>query len=74
MILLNRDQPDLSLYVIGAFVIEKLHNTTGTFSILDLFDEVKEKIGFPSFLLTLDWLYIIGIIDFSDDGRLKICF
>lgn len=76
MILLNRSYPEKSLYVIGAFLIEKLRQHTGSFSAVDLFEkyEVELSVSFPHFLLTLDWLFIAGLIKQTTDGKLEKCF
>ena len=76
MIILNESQPEKSLYVIGAFLVEKLRTYTESFYAVDLFVELESEleISFPQFLLTLDWLYLIGLLDTSDEGKLKKCF
>ena len=76
MLLLNRSHPEKSLYVIGAFLIEKLCQYTGSFSAVDLFEEHVEElsVSFPQFLLTLDWLFMTGLIKQTPDGKLEKCF
>lgn len=76
MILLNRSHPEKSLYVIGAFLIEKLRQHTGSFSAVDLFEEhaTELSVSFPQFLLTLDWLFMAGLIKQTTDEKLEKCF
>lgn len=76
MLLLNRTQPKKSLYVIGACLIEKLRETTEPFYAAELFESYEEElsVSFPQFLLTLDWLFMAGLISLSDDGRMQKCF
>ena len=76
MLLLNRTQPKKSLYVIGACLIEKLRETTEPFYATELFESYEEElsVSFPQFLLTLDWLFMAGLISLSDDGGLQKCF
>ncbi len=76
MLLLNRTQPKKSLYVIGACLIEKLRETAGPFHAVELFEAYGEdlSVSFPQFLLTLDWLFMAGLISLSNDGRLQKCF
>lgn len=74
--ILNEAQPDKSLYVIGALLIESLSEYIGDFHITELYEIQKEKleISFSQFLLTIDWLFLTGAIAPTADGRLKKCF
>lgn len=76
--ILNESQPEKSLYVFGAYIIDYLKNKKEicSFKFIDLFEELHEelKISFNQFLLTLDWLYIIGIIENIKNNEIKLCF
>ena len=76
MLILNERSPDKSLYVKGASLLEKLKKHTGPIHVTELFNAYAEdlQISFPQFLLTLDWLYLIGVLDVSEQGELQACF
>lgn len=76
--ILNESQPEKSLYVFGASIIDYLKNDkkVGAYNFIKLFDEIKQKLNISrsQFLMTLDWLYVIGIIDDLNDNEIILCF
>lgn len=76
--ILNESQPEKSLYVFGAYIIKYLKNDkkVGTYNFIKLFDEIQQKLNISrsQFLITLDWLYVIGIIDDLNDNEIILCF
>ena len=74
--ILNKSQPSKSLYVVGAKVIQQIKSTDSDFYAIDLFNALQEElnISFNQFLLTLDWLFLIGVIEHTDTGALRKCF
>ncbi|HFP2166326.1 TPA: ABC-three component system middle component 6 [Escherichia coli] len=45
--------------------------------IIDLYNEFKSKNNNPSFtqyIYTLNWLYLLGLIDANENGDLILCF
>lgn len=74
--ILNEAQPERSLYVIGAFLIDFLGSYADAFHITELHEATKEglKISFAQFLLAIDWLFLTGLVAPTTDGRLKKCF
>ena len=74
--LLNRTEPQKSLYSVGAYLIGKLRESTEPFYAVEMFEKYGNQlnVSFPQFMLTLDWLFLAGLIDSNGDGRLKKCF
>ena len=64
-------KPQASLYVYGAYVLRALKDQK-YLRITDLFMEVKSKheFSFSVFVLTLDWLFMIGALEMKcEDGE-----
>lgn len=76
--ILNESEPEKSLYVFGASIIDYLKNDkkVGTYNFIKLFDEIQQKLNISrsQFLMTLDWLYVIGIIYDLNDNEIILCF
>jgi len=75
MILSDIIHPRLSLYYIGAIVLEKLE-THNNKTMIDVFEAIKEteKISFKLFLFALDWLYLIDLVYVDDKGVVRKCY
>ena len=76
MIVSKDTNPERELYYLGALVIEVLRNAPQ--SRVDFFDAFQqlndqEKVSMNLFALTLDWLFILGVIN-SKDGYVERCF
>ena len=70
--------PQRDLYYLGGIVIDVLQQANkdeSFFDIFDVFEKVREReiISMNLFSLTIDWLYLLDIVNFKD-GRLKKCF
>ena len=74
MLLPDNIHPDNSIYYNGAFVIESLKKET-SYTMFDLYQEVKAKkqISFSTFILCLDWLYLIEVARFNSKGEIELC-
>jgi hypothetical protein len=79
MIITQSEHPKNSLYYMGAQVLRALMSER--FGLIDtlilykkLNESLQESITFHKFLTTLDWLFILGLIDISDQGDIKKCF
>ena len=74
MLLPDNIQPELTVYYNGAFVIEELKKENSK-SIIDLFYRVVEKqnMSFQTFVLCLDWLYLIDVAKVNEDGGVELC-
>lgn len=80
MILLDANNyPSKSLYVVGALVLQRLQMMRlGRSDVMLLFDDLNshssQKFSFDQFMLTLDWLFILGKIDIDKRGDIVKCF
>lgn len=69
--------PERSLYYLGAKLIEVLNEHDGElFDYFEAFQQLRAKtpITISLYTLTLDWMFLLGLISNSDDGLLKKCF
>ena len=77
MIISSSRTPKKSLYVIGANLISTLKEQQFVcISPLDLFDNYKEthgSISFAYFNFGLDWLFMLGVIELTKSGDIKLC-
>jgi hypothetical protein len=74
MLLPDNIQPELSIYYNGALIIEELmHNNNQP--IIGLYHKVKEskEMSFPTFILCLDWLYLIEAATINEGGCVVLC-
>lgn len=74
MLLPDNIHPELSIYYNGASVIKALKELDNQ-SIMDLYQyvKVKNEISFPTFILCLDWLYLIEVAQINEEGYIKLC-
>ena len=71
----NNTTPQRDLYYLGGVVIDILNKTNEDESFLDIFEKVleRERISMNLFSLTIDWLFLLDVINFKN-GRLLKCF
>jgi hypothetical protein len=77
MIVSKDINPERDFYYLGAKTIEILSTTEDEkMDFFSVFDALKssEDISLNLFTLTLDWLFIIGVIDKSQKGYIVKCF
>jgi len=77
MIVSKDINPERDCYYLGAKVIEILANSESKeFDFFEVFQKINtsEKVSVGLFALTLDWLYLIGVLDNLENGGLKKCF
>ena len=74
MLLPDNIHPELSIYYNGAFVLEELKKMDNQ-TIMDLYQNVKVKneMSFPTFMLCLDWLYLIEAARMNEKGYIQLC-
>ncbi len=74
MLLPDNIHPELSIYYNGSFVLEELKKMDNQ-SIVNLYQNVKEKheMSFPTFMLCLDWLYLIEAAKMNERGYIQLC-
>lgn len=77
MIISKDINPERDFYYLGAKTIEILSSTEDDkMDFFSVFDTLKstEDISLNLFTLTLDWLFIIGVIDKPQKGYIVKCF
>ena len=77
MIVSKNTHPERDLYYLGARTIEVMNlSEKDEWDYFDLFSDLnrKQKISINLFSLVLDWLFILQVIQKSNNGRVKRCF
>ncbi|MBR2507370.1 MAG: ABC-three component system middle component 6 [Treponemataceae bacterium] len=74
MLLPDNIRPELSIYYIGSLILSVLKYNR-SLPLIDLFQKVKEKgsVSFQSFVLGLDWLYLINAAEVTEQGDVILC-
>ncbi|BCL71333.1 ABC-three component system middle component 6 [Vibrio maritimus] len=74
MIINPNKHPQRQLYYLGAKTLGILKKHGGNSDFFEAYQELKEEedISVMLFILTLDWLYLLGAIK-SEDGWIKLC-
>ena len=75
MIVDSEKHPERNIYFIGAKQLELLRSRKNSeHDINDLFSTYNKKnrikISFDYYLLGLDWLYLLGLIDSNENGNI----
>lgn len=77
MIVKNSSSPLKSLYVIGGRTLFVLRSSElGVMSPLALFEKYQDKferVSFAYISYALDWLYITGCIELTEQGDISLC-
>ncbi|KTD65345.1 ABC-three component system middle component 6 [Legionella spiritensis] len=78
MIVDSDKHPELNIYFIGAIILKVINKSFNCENdILDIFKKYnkgrKIKVSFDYFLLGMDWLYILGIININEKGNVILC-
>lgn len=77
MIIDKNINPERDLYYLGSILIDVLQNKeTKEIDYMDLYSFInnKKEITINLYSLTLDWLFILGLVTKSENGKIKICF
>ena len=74
MLLPDNINPELSIYYNGAIIIEAL-NKKNIQRIMELYQNIKETcdMSFPTFILSLDWLYLINVAQINEREEVILC-
>lgn len=74
MILTER-KPEKSLYFLGSHLLSIIDSTNTTLTVMELYEQVDSglELGLNRFLLTLDWLYMLGAIKLTEENGISIC-
>ena len=75
MLLPDNIKPELTIYYNGAIILEELQ-IKNKWDIIDLYQKVKQKnnMSFMTFMLSIDWLYLIEIAIMNKNGEIELCF
>jgi len=77
MIISKNTNPERDLYYLGGKVIELLASSKNTkHDYFELYIRLNnaQAISFNLYVLTLDWLFVLGAIKNSTDGCIEKCF
>jgi hypothetical protein len=69
--------PERDLYYLGGVLIEVLSKRKNEeIDYLDLYKQFSQRqdITINLYSLTLDWLFILGLVTKSENGKIKKCF
>jgi hypothetical protein len=77
MIIDKNINPERDLYYLGGILIDVLQNNENKeVDYIDLYTliNIKKNITINLYSLTLDWLFILGLVAKGENGKIKICF
>ncbi|MDD3926729.1 MAG: hypothetical protein PHT33_08745 [bacterium] len=69
-------RPERQLYYLGSRLIEVIKDMPDHYiELLDAFELMNrnESVSMNTFMLTMDWLFLLGVIAY-DEGRIIKCF
>jgi len=74
MLLPDNIHPEQSIYFNASFVLKELL-LNRKLDMIDLYQTVieKKKMTFPIFILCLDWLFLLNILQTNKDGTVELC-
>lgn len=74
MLLPDNIHPEYSIYYNGSVVLMVLKGKSEQ-QLLDLYQNVKKKnnMSFSTYMLSLDWLYLIDVAKINEDGWVQLC-
>ena len=78
--IVDRDtHPNRNILYIGAKVLKAIQSHRfGVIPMLDLFEKTLEmdefSMSFDDFMLSLDWLFLLGTIEHNEEGDVVKCF
>ena len=77
MIIDKNTNPERDLYYLGGILIDVISSSKSeAFDYLKLYDLFKRRqsITINLYALTLDWLFLLGLIIKEENGTIKKCF
>lgn len=77
MIVDKNINPERDLYYLGGILIDVLATKNSVdIDYIDLYQLLKQKqeISINLYSLTLDWLFILGVVSKGENGKIKKCF
>ncbi|MER8325690.1 ABC-three component system middle component 6 [Acinetobacter baumannii] len=75
MLILTERKPETSLYYLGSEIIKILLEQDCELFLSEIYQQISKKntIGLNRIILSLDWLYMIGLVEESEHGKIKLC-
>lgn len=75
MLLPDNIKPELTIYYNGAIILKELQ-LNNRCDIIELYQKVKQKnnMSFMTFMLSIDWLYLIEVAIMNKNGEIELCF
>lgn len=77
MIVDKNINPERDLYYLGGILIDVLASKSKVdIDYIDLYQSLnqKQEISINLYSLTLDWLFILGVVSKGENGKIKRCF
>lgn len=77
MIIDKNINPERDFYYLGGILIDVLqYKDNKEVDYMDLYALInnEKEITINLYFLTLDWLFILGLVTKGDNGKIKICF
>ena len=74
MLLPDNIHPELSIYYNGSIILKEL-KIKHKQKVFDLYQKLKSinDMSFPTFMLCLDWLYLIELAQVNKEGWVELC-
>ena len=74
MLLPDNIHPELSIYYNGSVILAELEKISEQ-KLLELYHNVKKSndMSFSVFVLSLDWLYLIQLVQINEEGVVRKC-
>lgn len=74
MLIPDTVHPEQTIYYNGAIVLDQL-NKTGSSDALDLYQQSnsQQDMSMPVFVLCLDWLFLLSLIEVDQKGGISLC-
>jgi len=74
MLLPDNICPELTIYY-NSFIVLQILNSQYEYSFVDLYQKVREvnDMSFPTYILCLDWLYLIESVKVNEKGKVVKC-
>jgi len=75
MLILTERNPETSLYYLGSEILRILSEQDSDLYLSEIYKLISKKniIGLNRVILSLDWLYMIGLVEESNEGKITLC-
>lgn len=75
MLLPDNIRPENSIYYNGAFVLKELQKKPEQ-KLIHLYESVRKtkNMSFPIFVLCIDWLFLLNVVNLDNEDNVKLCF